>query len=175
MSNPNTRTSPPLAGQPFIVEDTVFNTHRQNCSYNLDDTDTSTHTMNNQQDQTTENLNSTTHNIDTDNIQTDNCTEDTANAQQQQQQTTDQTLARTTPRFTIARTTPNTDNSNINLQLIVVLIIDLVPLSNSPSPDSNHLLQVLTELMLMFMTTCPPRRKQINEMRKYLSQLEHPN
>ena len=67
MSNPNTRTSPPLAGQPFIVEDTVFNTHRQNRSYNLDDTDTSTHTMNNQQDQTTHDLNATTHNVDTNN------------------------------------------------------------------------------------------------------------
>jgi hypothetical protein len=104
MSNPNTRTSPPLAGQPFIVEDTVFNTHRQNCSYNLDDTDTSTHTMNNQQDQTTENLNATTQNVDTDNIQTDNRTEDPANAQQHQQQTTDQTGSRTDDTETHNRT-----------------------------------------------------------------------
>ncbi len=85
MSNTNTRTSPPLAGQPFIVEDNTFTTYRQNRSYNLDDTDTSTHTMNNQQDQTTHDLNATTHNVDTDNILTDNRTEDPDTAQQQQQ------------------------------------------------------------------------------------------
>jgi hypothetical protein len=95
MSNPNTRTSPPLASQPFIVEDTTFTSHRQNRSYNLDDNNTSTHTMNNQQDQTTHDLNATADNVDTDNIQTDNRTEDPDTVQQQQQQTTDQTNSRT--------------------------------------------------------------------------------
>jgi hypothetical protein len=51
--------------------------------------------MNNQQDQTTENLDATTHNVDTNNIQTDNRTEDPDTFQQHQQQSTDQTNSRT--------------------------------------------------------------------------------
>jgi hypothetical protein len=66
-----------------------------------------------------------------------------------------QTLARTIPRLTIARTTLNTDNNNISIQLKVQPLIDLNPLFNSPNHDSNHPLHALTELMLMFMTTCP--------------------
>jgi hypothetical protein len=66
-----------------------------------------------------------------------------------------QTLARTTPKLTIARTTLNTDNNSISIQLKVQPLIDLNPPSNSPSHDSNHPQHALTELMLMFMTTCP--------------------
>ncbi len=156
MSNPNTWTSPPLAGQPFIVEDTTFTSHRQNRSYNLDDTDTSTHTlitnktrlhMTSMQQPIT--LTQTTYK------QTIARKTQILSNSNNNKPLIRQTLARTTPRLTIARTTPNTDNNNISLQLKVQPIIDLDPLSNSPCHDSNHPLHVLTELMLMFMTTCP--------------------
>lgn len=178
MSNPNTRTSPPLAGQPFIVEDTVFNTHRQNRSYNLDDTDTSTHTMNNQQDQTTHDLNATTHNVDTDNIQTDNRTEDPDTAQQQQQQTTDQTNSRTDNTETHNRT----DNTQYRQQYQQQSSFHSNTHQRSgptfqftqsrlqPPPSSNYRIEADVHDNMS-----PTRRQQIVEMRRYLRQLEDPN
>ena len=176
MSNPNTRTSPPLAGQPFIVEDTVFNTHRQNRSYNLDDTDTSTHTMNNQQDQTTHDLNATTHNVDTDNIQTDNRTEDTDTAQQQQQQTTDQTNSRTDNTETHNRT-DNTQHRQQQYQYSTHSATSHRPESSfrftqsrlQPPPARTYRIDADVHDNMS-----PSRRQQIFEMRKYLTQLEDP-
>ena len=174
MSNPNTRTSPPLAGQPFIVEDTTFTTHRQNRSYNLDDTDTSTHTMNNQQDQTTENLNATTHNVDTDNIQTDNRTEDPDTVQQQQQQSTDQTNSRTD-----AETHNRTDNTQYRQQQSSFHshthqrsgpTFQFTQSRLQPPPSSNYRIEADVHDNMS-----PTRRQQIVEMRRYLRQLEDPN
>jgi hypothetical protein len=57
-----------------------------------------------------------------------------------------QTLTWTTPRLTIARTTPNTDNSNINRQLTVILIIDLSMLSSEKYPTSNVFKEISSQL-----------------------------
>jgi hypothetical protein len=176
MSNPNTRTSPASAGQPFIVEDNVFNTHRQNCSYNLDDTDTSTHTMNNQQDQTTDNLNATTHNIDTDNIQADNRTEDTANAQQQQQHTTDQADSRTDDTETHNRM-DNTQHrqqyqssTHSNTHQRPGPSFQFTQSRLQPPPASTYRVDAHVHDNMS-----PSRRQQIIAMRKYLRQLEDPD
>jgi hypothetical protein len=148
-----TRKSPPLAGQPFTVDDSVFNTHRQNQSFNLAHSDTSQHTMNNQQDQTNKNLDATTHNVDTDNIQIDNHTEDQATAQQE---TTDQTNSCTeeTNPNNCTGTIPRVDNNNTNHILRVVHIQEPVTHSNSPNPDFNHHLKIPTDEKLIFMTLC---------------------
>jgi hypothetical protein len=176
MSNPNTRPSPPLAGQPFIVEDTTFTTHRQNHSYNLDDTDTSTHTMNSQQDQTTDNLNATTHNVDTDNIQADNRTEDPDTAQQQQQQSTDQTNSRTD-----TETHNRTDNTQYRQQHQQSSTqsnthhrpnptFQFTQSRLQPPPASTYRVEADVHDNMS-----PTRRQQIVEMRRYLRQLEDPN
>jgi hypothetical protein len=174
MSNPNTRTSPPLAGQPFTVDDTVFTAHRQNNSYNLDDTDTSTHTMNNQQDRTTENLNATTHNVDTDNIQADNRTEDQDTVQQQ---TTDQTNSRTDGTETHNRTDntqyrqqQNQSSTQSNTHHRTGPTFQFTQSRLQPPPTSTYRVDADVHDNMS-----PTRRQQIVEMRKYLSQLEDPN
>jgi hypothetical protein len=132
--------------------------------------------MNNQQDQTTENLNATTQNVDTDNIQADNRTEDPDTAQQQQQQSTDQTNSRTD-----TETHNRTDNiqyrqhqqqssTQSNIHHRPNPTFQFTQSRLQPPPASSYRVEADVHDNMS-----PTRRQQIVEMRGYLHQLEDPN